>query len=128
MSAKCIELAVAVPQVVAHRVARAALTGPIMSERDRREFQRMVSEKPAAFSQACWGMALQMWRANLELTLSMSRVFFTPFLLNPRSAASIAAQTQKAAMAVLGKGLAPVHRKAVLNAKRLSKSSPSIGI
>jgi hypothetical protein len=72
-------------------------------------------------------MALQMWRANLELTLSMSRVFFTPFLLNPRSAASIAAQTQKAAMAVLGKGLA-VHRKAVLNAKRLSKSSPSIGI
>jgi uncharacterized protein (DUF2252 family) len=40
---------------------------------------------------------------------------------DPRYAASIAAQTQKAAMAVLGKGLAPVHRKAVLNAKRLSK-------
>ena len=46
------ELALAVPQVVAHRVTRLALAGARPSRRDQAEFQRMVQEKQVAFSQA----------------------------------------------------------------------------
>ena len=122
LSRKYMELAIAVPQVVAHRAARAALAGPIMSERDRREFQRMVNEKQAAFAQACWEMALPMLRINLQLMTAMFRAFFAPFSLASPSLASAGAKAHHGAVAVLGKGLAPIHRTAVLNAKRLSKT------
>jgi hypothetical protein len=79
LSNKCMELAVAVPQVVAHRATRAALAGPIVSERDRKEFQRMLNEKHVAFAQACWEMALQMCRVNQELITITTRAFFAPF-------------------------------------------------
>ena len=49
--AKAAELAFAAPQVVAHRVTRMAIAGPSLSERDRKEFQRMGAEKTAAFSE-----------------------------------------------------------------------------
>ena len=38
------DLAVAAPQVVAHRLTRMAMAGANPSARDRREFTRMVSE------------------------------------------------------------------------------------
>lgn len=42
------ELAFAVPQVAAHRVARIVTSGANPNSRDRREFQRMSQEKIAA--------------------------------------------------------------------------------
>ena len=39
------ELMNASTQVVAHRVTRMTLAGPVPSARDRKEFQRMVNEK-----------------------------------------------------------------------------------
>ena len=112
----------AVPQVVAHRVTRMALAGPTLSDRDRKEFQMMAYEKHAAFAQAWSDMAMHAFRANQVLMASMLRSFFTPFLYKGPSAASAAAQIQNAAIGVLGKGLAPVHRKAVSNARRLAKT------
>ena len=38
------ELALAAPQVVAHRVARMALAGATPSERDRKEFERLKAK------------------------------------------------------------------------------------
>jgi hypothetical protein len=67
-------------------------------------------------------MAIQTFRANQALALSMLRFFFTPFSHKKPSAASVAAQVQNAAISELGKGLAPVHRKAVSNANRLAKT------
>jgi hypothetical protein len=122
IAVKSMELAMAVPQVVAHRVTRMALAGPKPSERDRKEFQLMVIEKQAAFVQAWSDMAIQAFRANQALPAFMLRFFFTPFSYKKPSAASVAAQVQNAAIGVLGKGLAPVHRKAVSNAKRLAKT------
>ncbi len=111
-----------VPQVVAHRVTRMALAGPTLSARDRKEFQMMVNEKHAAFAQAWKDMAMHAFRANQALMASMLRSCFTPFSYKRPSAASAAAQVENAAMGVLGKGLASVHRKAVLNARRLAKT------
>ncbi len=59
-----VELAFAVPQVVAHRVTRMALAGPTLSERDRKEFQRMGAEKAAAFNASWNAMTRQALHTN----------------------------------------------------------------
>lgn len=119
------ELAMAVPQVVAHRMMRMALAGPVLSERDRREFQTMVTEKQSAFTQAWFAMAAESLRVNQALALSLFGSFFNPFASakGPVQVANrMALDMQAAAMGVLGQGLKPVHRKASANAKRLAKT------
>jgi hypothetical protein len=122
LAVKSMELALAVPQVFAHRVTRMALAGPKLSNRDRKEFKIMVNEKHAAFAQAWSDMAMHAFRANQAFTASMLRFFFPPFSYKKPSAASTAARVHNAAIGVLGKGLAPIHRKAVSNARRLAKT------
>jgi hypothetical protein len=122
LTVKSMEVAFAAPQVVAHRVTRMALAGPAPSNRDRKEFQMMVNEKHVAFAQAWSNMAMQAFRANQAFAESMLRVFFSPFSRKTLSAASAAAQFQNAATGVLSKGLAPIHGKAVSNAKRLART------
>jgi hypothetical protein len=122
LSVKSMELALSAPQVFAHRVTRMALAGPKLSARDRKEFQIMVNEKHAAFAQAWSDMAVHAFRANQAFTASMLRCFFAPLSRKTPSATSTAAQVQNAAFGVLGKGLAPIHRKAVSNARRLAKT------
>jgi hypothetical protein len=119
---KSMELALSVPQVYAHRLTRMALAGRKLSDRDRKEFQIMVNEKHAAFAQAWSDMAMHAFRANQAFTASMLRFFFAPLSHRKPSAASTAARLQNAAIGVLGKGLAPIHRKAVSNARRLAKT------
>ena len=122
MVTQAVELAFAVPQVVAHRVARMAIAGPTLSERDRQEFQRMGGEKTAAFSESWNAMTLQALHAHQALAASFFRAFWSPSLKGRPSASAVAARLQSAALDVLGKGMAPVHRKAVANAKRLART------
>ena len=121
------ELASAVPQVVAHRVARMALAGAAPSERDRKEFQRMVDEKNAAFGESWNAMAQQALRVQQALAASLVSSFWQVSMGRQASGGTVVAQLQKkavsGAMSVLGHGMAPVHRRAVANAKRLSKTS-----
>lgn len=121
LTIKSMELALSVPQVFAHRVTRMALAGPQLSDRDRKEFEIMLHEKHAAFAEAWSDMAMHAFRANQAFTASMLPFFFTPFSYT-RAAASAAAHVQNAAIGVLDKGLAPIHRKAVSNARRLAKT------
>jgi len=120
LTLKTAELAWAVPQVVAHRVTRMAMAGSKPSARDQKEFKLMVAEKNAAFIESWTAMATQAMVANQAMALSFFRPFW--FLTGKRgpTAASVTAQVQRATMGVLNKGLTPVHRKAVANAKRLS--------
>ena len=119
---QAVELAFAVPQVVAHRVTRMAVAGPTLSARDRKEFQRMGAEKTAAFGESWNAMTLQAFRAHQALAASFLRSFWSPSLKGRPSASAVAAQWQSAALDVLGKGMAPVHRTAVANAKRLART------
>jgi hypothetical protein len=122
---QAVELACAVPQVVAHRVTRMAVAGPTPSARDRKEFQRMGAEKTAAFGESWNAMTLQALRANQALAASFLRAFWSPsWLKGWPSASEVAAQVQNATLGVLSKGMAPVHRKAVANAKRLARAKP----
>ena len=122
VASKAAELAVAVPQVVAHRVTRMAIAGPTLSERDRKEFQLMVVEKKTAFAEAWQAMAKQSVRASQTPATSLLRSIWSPSLRNKPTPGKVAAQLQSAALGVFGKGLAPVHRKAVANAKRLGRT------
>ena len=122
LSAKTTELALAVPQVVAHRLLRMAHAGPHLSARDRKEFARMVAEKHTAFGESWNAMAAQAALANQALAVSFFRSFLAVAGGKKPSAVATASQLHKAALGVLGKGLSPVHRKAVANAKRLSRT------
>jgi hypothetical protein len=115
------ELAMAVPQVVAHRVGRMALAGAQPSARDRREFHRMGQEKVEAFAESWMAMAAQAWRLQFDFWLSALGLGWTPWLkrAGPGAVEQVLA-AQRAATAILGSGLAPVRRRAVANAKRLN--------
>lgn len=122
LAAKTTELALAAPQVVAHRVARMAMAGPVLSRRDRKEFQLMGAEKMAAFAASWNAMALQTISANQALATTFFTAFWSPAAWrNPTGRA--AAQLHSAVLGVLGKGLAPVHRAATANARRLARTS-----
>lgn len=123
LSAKTAELALAVPQVVAHRLLRMAHAGPHLSARDRKEFARMIAEKNSAFAESWSAMSRQMvlWQRTFAEALTVAAATRRP---KPDSATAhaLAEQLQHAALAVVGKGLAPVHRRAVANAKRLART------
>ncbi|HNW61816.1 MAG TPA: hypothetical protein PKJ32_02365 [Piscinibacter sp.] len=116
------ELAFAVPQVVGHRITRMAMAGHLPSERDRKEFDLMVAEKNSAFAQSWVAMANQSLVAQQALSASWLRTLCSPIGIGAPSVSTVLHQVHGATLGVLGKGLAPVHRKAVANAKRLART------
>lgn len=115
LAAQTAALALAVPQVVSHRMGRMALAGPQPSARDQREFMRMGHEKTAAFFESWWAMGWQVMRLQQQAWMSMFGVGRSPWT---------GQGAQRAMAGILGTGLAPVSRRAVANAKRLSKTRP----
>jgi len=101
---------------------RMALTWASPSLRDREELYLMGAEKLAAFYESWNAMLLEMHRANLELFVSTAPLFWFPWAATTRSSHTASTQLQRAALAVLGKGVAPIHRRAVANARRLSRA------
>ena len=105
-----LELAWAAPQVVARRSERLATAGPWPSTRDHGEFMRMGSEKVEAFQQAWTGMWMAGWQSWWDMTIAMTQ---SPMSLHNHAA--------RAAVGVLAAGVAPVHRRAVANERRLRR-------
>jgi hypothetical protein len=106
-------LSLAAPLVVAHRVGRMAAAGSQPSARDRKEFALMGAEKVAAFYESWAAMGYAVLQAQQRL---WAGIMFAPWG-RPPSNQALTQQT----MRVLGAGLAPVHRRAVGNAKRLAR-------
>lgn len=118
------ELALAVPQVIGHRVARMAMAGPVLSARDQKEFAGMVAEKQVAFVQswaAMWAHAVQ---AQQGLMLSLWQACWPVPGQTPSAQPWLQAGEawHRASLGVLDQGLAPLHRKAVANARRLART------
>lgn len=122
LSAQAAALAVAVPQVIVHRAIRMAMAGASPSARDRKEFHRMGAEKVAALTESWNAMAVQTFRANQQLALSYMQSLWFPWLSPMSSAKSASRQLSNAALGILGKGMAPIRRRAVANAKRLGRT------
>ena len=107
LAAQTFELALAAPQVIAHRV----------TSRDPKEFQRMGMEKIAAVNEAWAAMATQAFVENQKFALRFMQSLWFPWIRpTPTSR-----QLNRAAARTLEKGLAPVRRRAVANAKRLGR-------
>jgi hypothetical protein len=126
LQAQTAEILFAAPQVVVHRLGRMALSGPKLSAKDQREFQRMSSEKLAAFGEAWRAMTMQVLKSNQQLAASMMRSAWPGAIARRGQAnlplvAQVANDLEGAALDVLGQGIRPVHRRAVANAKRLSR-------
>jgi hypothetical protein len=122
LAAQTLELGVAVPQVIAYRVARMAIAGASPSARDRKEFHRMGAEKITAVNEAWNAMAVQAFRENQKLTLSFMQSLWFPWVRPKPSVKSASSQLRNAALGILAKGMAPVRRRAVANAKRLGRT------
>ncbi|HEX5662531.1 MAG TPA: polyhydroxyalkanoate granule-associated phasin [Xanthomonadaceae bacterium] len=120
LAVQTMELGVAAPQVIAHRLARMALAGASPSARDRKELRRMGTEKVAALNEAWSAMALEAFQANQRLALSFMQSLWFPWV-QPKRRPSASRQLSNAALGIFGKGMAPVRRRAVANAKRLGR-------
>jgi hypothetical protein len=118
---KSFELACAAPFVIGHRVARMAVAGASPSPLDRAEFALMANEKTTAFASAWQAMGAQVFVASQSLGLSAMRSWTAAASGRPRSLGAASAEWNRAMLGVLDKGLAPIHRTAVANAKRLAK-------
>ena len=100
------ELAIAVPQVVAHRLTRMALAGAFPNARDRREFHTLGQEKVHAFWQSWFAMGWAMMEAMQKSWIAALQGARVPMIDTHR---------------ILSHGLAPVHKRATANARRLAR-------
>ncbi|MBK7540889.1 MAG: hypothetical protein IPP10_06385 [Candidatus Competibacteraceae bacterium] len=119
---KTTELALAAPQVIAHRLTRMARAGVTPSARDRKEFQVMGAEKVAAFAESWGAMAAQAFQANQKIGLALLSSLWSPGATSQKAAKSVVRQANQAVLGIIEKGMTPVHKRAVANAKRLGRA------
>ena len=147
LGVKTLQMSAAAAQVIALRTTRMAAHGANPDAADKREMHRMGAEKVDAFSRAgaalatgavplMAGMAMQASRAGFETFNALTQ------LATSRTMAQTLARQRQLATALMGAGtasgqaaassatarlahraLAPVHRKATANAKRLTKKA-----
>lgn len=121
LAAQLGELAFAVPMVVTHRLARIALAGAQPTARDLREFERMGSEKWAALTESSIALTLQAWKMQQQLALGALQAWTRPAAASSSRRARARSQ-RDAAVELMRRGLEPVHRRAVANARRLGRT------
>ena len=121
LATKTAELAWATPQVMAHRITRMALSGPTLSARDKKEFDLMSAEKVAAFTESWNAMAMQALQSQRAMAMGLLGSFWSMSAARAPSVHSVE-DLQRAALDVLAKGMAPVHRTATANARRLART------
>ncbi|HRA77223.1 MAG TPA: hypothetical protein PK956_00315 [Burkholderiaceae bacterium] len=124
LAAQAADLSMAVPTVVAHRVARMSQSWPAPTAGDRRELHLMGAEKVAAFWESWNAMIVEGAHANQRLWLAWMRSSWMPWTGSPFTPGAASARVQRATLGILASGLAPVRRRAVGNAKRLGRAKP----
>lgn len=113
------EMWLASSQVIPIRLARMAAAGPNPGQRDRREFHKMGAEKLQAAGESVFAVALAMQQAQLQFWARCWQGWLTPMQRG------VAPHVQLARLA--SAALAPVHRAATANARRLNRVTASSG-
>lgn len=101
---------------------------------DRRELSRMAAEKIQAWQESTSAMAAQLYKAQMQWTAAAMRnwlaLWTSPwgmpgrahrFSTSPRQGRAAHRRLERTLSEVIGRGLAPVHRRATANARRLSR-------
>jgi hypothetical protein len=81
----------------------------------------MGFEKIAAVNESWTAMATQAFVENQKLAMTLMQSLWFPWIRPAPTVNSVSKQLSKAAVNILGTGMAPVHRRAVANAKRLGR-------
>lgn len=140
---KTSEMLVASAEVIGHRTGRMLLSGPLPGPSDQREFELMSSEKIAAAMDSSQAMASHMVSLNMRLwrqmftaqmgaatamaSLATSRTPTQAFerqvhLVRAINRTTVSAERlSHSAARLVHRGLAPIHSRAVANAKRLGQ-------
>jgi len=118
LATQAMDLGLAVPEVVARRVARMVSAGSSASAADREELLRMSAEKISAFHESWNAMFLAVCRANLRLFPSAQA--WTALWLGQHHRAR-SAEVHHAMLDILVSGVTPIHRRVIANAKRLRR-------
>ena len=121
LAAQMFELGIAAPQVIAHRIARMAAAGTSLSAHDRAEFNRMCLEKLAAAHEAWAAMAAQGLLEYQKLGVGFMQSLWFPWMRPAPTVKSVSKELTRIALGILGSGIAPVHRRAMANARRLRR-------
>jgi hypothetical protein len=116
------DLLLAAPLVAAHRLSRLALAGHTPSRRDRREFALMGAEKAAAFHESWNAMFSQSLRIQQEIGAAMWRSYWLTWLNAGTHWMPQRIDLPHIVLRVMSKGMAPVQRRAVANARRLHRT------
>ena len=140
---KMAEMSVASASVIGHRTNRLAKTGPVPDARDRREFAQMGSEKIAASMESAVALARHSVGSHVDhsartLALMLESATALMSLYGSQNGGQWFARQAKltktlmqlngaavdlsgSTARVAARGLAPIHSRAVANAKRLGK-------
>ncbi|MDN3922438.1 polyhydroxyalkanoate granule-associated phasin [Roseateles violae] len=121
LASQTAELALVAPQVIAHRVGRMIAAGHQPTPRDRAEFNRMGSEKFAAFTTAWIAMGLRAWQLQQQIGLALLRSWWTPWAWSRPGASPLPGLLSGGVLSIAGKGIAPLHATASANLRRLSR-------
>ncbi len=112
---KTADIMAASPIVVAHRLSRFSNPAAATRPADQAEFQRMGTEKMAAFVESWSAMGMEVLRMQQEWAIKSA------FALWPAAATGKSLPSpMDAALRVIDEGLSPIHRRAVANARRLT--------
>jgi len=122
LGVQLVELALAVPQVLAYRSASMFRPGAHSSARARKELYLMGAEKVAAFYESWNAMWIEMFALNLEASRTLISLWWSPWVGGKRSMHRASSFAQRAALRTIGSGVRPIHRRAVANARRLRRS------
>jgi hypothetical protein len=132
---KMAQLAVAVPGVMAIRTMQMLAGGPFPGRATQAEVARMSLEKVQAFAESMSAMNAELYASNQKwMTLAMQQwwnVWLTPWpalnwwapafgLFTPHRKHD-RKHARYAATKVMAAGIAPVHRRAIGNFRRLSR-------
>ena len=112
------EMAWAVPQVIHQRVGRMIAAGPMPNAGDQHEFYRMGAEKVAALQESWMAASMGAFTAQQEIALAWVEALMTP-PGQPQAFNRLLHAGQAAALGMVGASLAPVHGRAMGNARRL---------
>ena len=81
----------------------------------------MGAEKSMAFAESGNAMTVRTFRAYYELSVSFWRSYWR-YWLSGKPSTFTSSQMRNAAFGILDKGISPVHRRAIANAKRLTRT------
>jgi predicted Co/Zn/Cd cation transporter (cation efflux family) len=112
------EINAVVPGIVSRRVMQFAWAGTNPSRSDRKEMSRMAAEKWQAASQSAMAMTAFAMEQQMQVAQSFWQAIWAPWM---GMSADYGRPVANPVASLLNAGIAPYHRIATANARRLGK-------